>query len=150
MKKKDQSDWKVQRNKKKKQKKQQESIHVVEVISCTKGKQGLDPGLTDDSIRFLTVEIDGDAPENANPKQKLDDGEIVEVRPLLMQCEQKLASAQDGPAADVCDPIALLFTGVDVVLVECNKLFEYVKSICKEIYVEAMVYSFAIGYNMRQ
>ncbi|KHN80033.1 Putative nudix hydrolase 2 [Toxocara canis] len=95
--------------------KEETGYTATKVISCTKGKQGLDPGLTDDSIRFLTVEIDGDAPENANPKQKLDDGEIVEV-----------------------------------VLVECNKLFEYVKSICKEIYVEAMVYSFAIGYNMRQ
>uniref|UniRef100_A0A914RDI0 Uncharacterized protein n=1 Tax=Parascaris equorum TaxID=6256 RepID=A0A914RDI0_PAREQ len=51
---------------------------ILHVISCTEGKQGLDPGITDDSIRFLLVEINGDAPENLNPTQELDDGEMVE------------------------------------------------------------------------
>uniref|UniRef100_A0A9J2Q3P0 Nudix hydrolase domain-containing protein n=2 Tax=Ascaris TaxID=6251 RepID=A0A9J2Q3P0_ASCLU len=94
--------------------KEETGYTATKVISCTEGKQGLDPGITDDSIRFLLVEINGDAPENLNPTQKLDDGEMVEV-----------------------------------VLVECDKLLEYVKSICKEVHVEAMVYSFAIGYSLR-
>lgn len=49
------------------------------MVSCTKGKQGLSPGLSDESINFVMVEVDGDAPENKDPKQSLDDGEIIEV-----------------------------------------------------------------------
>lgn len=39
----------------------------------------MSPGLTDESVNFMMVEVDGNAPENKNPKQKLDDGEIIEV-----------------------------------------------------------------------
>ncbi|VDN52602.1 unnamed protein product [Dracunculus medinensis] len=73
---------------------------------------GLDPGLTDDSVNFLRVEIDGDAEENKNPVQKLDEAEHVEV-----------------------------------VLVECDKIWSYVQSVSNNLYVEAMVYTFALGYS---
>lgn len=54
-------------------------MFLLQILSCTKGKQGLSPGLTDESVNFMMVEVDGNAPENKNPKQKLDDGEIIEV-----------------------------------------------------------------------
>ncbi|CAM9387233.1 unnamed protein product [Choristocarpus tenellus] len=33
-----------------------------------------DPGLTDANMRYVVIEIDGDAPENQNPKAQPDDG----------------------------------------------------------------------------
>lgn len=56
---------------------------IFQVLSLSEGKQGLDPGLTDDSVNFLRVEIDGDAEENKNPVQKLDEAEHVEVKPVM-------------------------------------------------------------------
>ncbi|VDO26978.1 unnamed protein product [Onchocerca flexuosa] len=63
----------------------------------------------------MLVEVDGDAPENKNLKQDLDDGEIIEV-----------------------------------VLVECEKLLSYIEFICTEVYVDSMVYTFALGMNYAQ
>ncbi|XP_041113642.1 ADP-sugar pyrophosphatase [Polyodon spathula] len=39
----------------------------------------LDPGLTNCTTHIVTVNINGDDPENIKPKQKLGDGEFVEV-----------------------------------------------------------------------
>ncbi|MFH4979324.1 hypothetical protein AB6A40_006033 [Gnathostoma spinigerum] len=83
------------------------------VISVSKGKQMLDPGLSDDSVAIITVEIDGDELINQNPEQHLDEGESIEV-----------------------------------VLVECSKIMEYLKSIEESTFIESMVYTFAVGYTM--
>ncbi|KAK0404437.1 hypothetical protein QR680_017453 [Steinernema hermaphroditum] len=83
------------------------------VIERSNGIQPLDPGLCDDSCQFVMAEIDGDAPENANPKQNLDSAESIEV-----------------------------------VLVECDKLLEFVRAHERRFRVEAMLYSFAIGFAM--
>lgn len=61
------------------------------------------------------MEVDGDAPENRNPIQRLDAGEIIEV-----------------------------------VLVEYDKLPSYVKEVDKQVHVEAMVYTFALGMQYSQ
>ncbi|VDK79485.1 unnamed protein product [Litomosoides sigmodontis] len=95
--------------------KEETGYTATKILSCTKGKQGLSPGLTDESVNFMMVEVDGNAPENKNPKQKLDDGEIIEV-----------------------------------VLVECDRLLSYVELICNEVYVESIVYAFALGMNYAQ
>lgn len=95
--------------------KEETGYTAKKVVSCTKGKQGLSPGFSDESINFVMVEVDGDAPENKDPKQSLDDGEIIEV-----------------------------------VLVECEKLLPYIESICSDVYVESMVYAFALGMNYAQ
>ncbi|VDM10331.1 unnamed protein product [Wuchereria bancrofti] len=95
--------------------KEETGYTATKVLSCTKGKQGLSPGLSDESVNFMMVEVDGSAPENRNPKQNLDDGEIIEV-----------------------------------VLVECDRLLPYVELICTEVYVESMLYAFALGMNYAQ
>ncbi|CAI4227367.1 unnamed protein product [Auanema sp. JU1783] len=88
-------------------------ISSSDIIHKSGGVQGLDPGLTDDSIQFVTVNVNGDLAENQNPVQKLDSEEAI-----------------------------------DVILVETKDLLRYLGSIEKEIHVEAMVYSFAIGCHL--
>ncbi|VDN24340.1 unnamed protein product [Gongylonema pulchrum] len=100
--------------------KEETGYTAKKVISCTKGKQGLSPGLTDESVNFVMVDVDGDAPENQNPKQKLDDGEIIESE----QQQQQF--------------IIILSAFYQVVLVECDKLLPYIESICSEVHVESM------------
>ncbi|XP_041059426.1 ADP-sugar pyrophosphatase [Carcharodon carcharias] len=39
----------------------------------------LDPGLTNCTMNYVTVNINGDDSENLRPKQRLDDGEFIEV-----------------------------------------------------------------------
>ncbi|XP_010182523.1 PREDICTED: ADP-sugar pyrophosphatase, partial [Mesitornis unicolor] len=39
----------------------------------------LDPGLSNSTTHIVSVTINGDEAENTRPKQKLDDGEFVEV-----------------------------------------------------------------------
>uniref|UniRef100_A0A0N5AII5 Nudix hydrolase domain-containing protein n=1 Tax=Syphacia muris TaxID=451379 RepID=A0A0N5AII5_9BILA len=58
------------------------------VVSCSSGNQPLDPGLSNDCVNFITVEVDGDAEENRNPKQKLEEGEAINVE--LVECEKLL------------------------------------------------------------
>jgi len=94
--------------------KEETGYTATKVISQTKGQQALDPGLADDTVQFLTVEIDGDLPENRMPTQTLEVGEHVEV--VLVPCDQILQAMQ-----------AFTEQGVSV---------------------EAMLYSFAIGYSM--
>uniref|UniRef100_A0A8R1XSA7 Nudix hydrolase domain-containing protein n=1 Tax=Onchocerca volvulus TaxID=6282 RepID=A0A8R1XSA7_ONCVO len=95
--------------------KEETGYTATKILSCTKGKQSLSPDLADESISIMMVEVDGDAPENKNLKQDLDDGEIIEV-----------------------------------VLVECEKLLSYIEFICTEVYVDSMVYTFALGMNYAQ
>lgn len=94
--------------------KEETGYTATKVISQTKGQQALDPGLADDTVQFLTVEIDGDLPENQTPIQTLDVGEHVQV--VLVACDQIMQSLH-----------AFTEQGVSV---------------------EAMLYSFAIGYSM--
>ncbi|VDM97691.1 unnamed protein product [Thelazia callipaeda] len=68
--------------------KEETGYTVSKVISCSKGKQSLSPGLTDESINFVVVDVDGNAPENKNPKQNLDDGESIEV--VLVESDKLL------------------------------------------------------------
>lgn len=53
----------------------------------------MSPGLTNETVQVVTVEVDMSAPENANPKQQLDEGEFVErivvdKRELLQKLEE--------------------------------------------------------------
>ncbi|XP_043570093.1 ADP-sugar pyrophosphatase isoform X1 [Chiloscyllium plagiosum] len=48
-------------------------------ISETTPDLCLDPGLTNCTMQYVTVNINGDDSENLHPKQRLDDGEFVEV-----------------------------------------------------------------------
>jgi len=86
------------------------------IIACTLGRQPLDAGLVDDTLRVLQVEIDGDSEMNRNPQQHLDDGEHVEV--VLVACDRIVAELDAMTRAGVC--------------------------------VEAMLYTFAIGYGMHR
>ncbi|KAI7840091.1 hypothetical protein COHA_006220 [Chlorella ohadii] len=38
-----------------------------------------DPGMTNANMQYVTLLVDGDAPENRDVKQELDDGEFIEV-----------------------------------------------------------------------
>ncbi len=85
------------------------------LMKATKGEMMLDPGLSSDSVSFVTVEVDGDAPENDNPKQDLQHGEHIFVE-----------------------------------IVPCDEILQYLDQFIKDgVYVEAMLYSFAIGYNLK-
>mmetsp|Transcript_6623 Transcript_6623/g.21707 ORF Transcript_6623/g.21707 Transcript_6623/m.21707 type:complete len:213 (+) Transcript_6623:169-807(+) len=67
-------------------------------IISTSPPVALSPGLTDESVRLCVLDVDLDAPENASPKQCLEDGEFIRVRRVpLDQLEQLLATrASDG------------------------------------------------------
>ncbi|VDD89739.1 unnamed protein product [Enterobius vermicularis] len=93
--------------------KEETGYTATKVVSVSPGIQSLDPGITDDSVVFVTVEIDGDAPENLSPKQSLDEGESLEV-----------------------------------LLVECDKILDYINSIAGTVNIETMVYTFAVGFAM--
>lgn len=68
--------------------KEETGYTAKKILSCTKGKQGICPGFSDESMNFLMVEVDGNAPENRNPKQHLDEGEVIEV--VLVEFERLL------------------------------------------------------------
>jgi len=38
-----------------------------------------DPGMSNANLRVVVVDVDGDAPENLDPQQQLDEGEFIEV-----------------------------------------------------------------------
>uniref|UniRef100_A0A0N5BXN9 Nudix hydrolase domain-containing protein n=1 Tax=Strongyloides papillosus TaxID=174720 RepID=A0A0N5BXN9_STREA len=82
------------------------------VILEPRNIQCLNPGLTDDTVQFMVVEIDGDNEVNQNPKQSLEDHECLSV-----------------------------------VLVEMDKIFDYLDKLEKSVQVEAFVYTLAIGLN---
>ncbi|CAJ0568303.1 unnamed protein product, partial [Mesorhabditis spiculigera] len=88
---------------------------ATKVLNRSSGIQGLDPGLSDDSVQFVTVEIDGTDPRNTNPSQNLQSEEAIEV-----------------------------------LLVECDKILDFMKANEKNLHIEAMVYTFAIGYDLAQ
>lgn len=75
----------------------EETGFVGSVVS-TSPPVALSPGLSDESVRLCVLEVDLDAPENASPKQCLEDGEHIRVRRVpLDQLEQLLATrASDG------------------------------------------------------
>lgn len=94
--------------------KEETGYTVSKVVYATDGVQSLDPGLSNDSVNFVVVEIDGDSPDNCNPVQILDASEDI-----------------------------------DVILVPCDEALEKLREFTAEgIYVEAMVYSFVLGYSM--
>eukprot|EP01065_Artemidia_motanka_P019670 TRINITY_DN2344_c0_g2_i1.p2 TRINITY_DN2344_c0_g2~~TRINITY_DN2344_c0_g2_i1.p2 ORF type:complete len:205 (+),score=82.33 TRINITY_DN2344_c0_g2_i1:154-768(+) len=56
----------------------EETGYVGKVVSTTNSVV-LSPGLTNESVSVVTVDVDLADPANQNPKQVLDDGEFVEV-----------------------------------------------------------------------
>lgn len=80
------------------------------VILEPRNIQCLNPGLTDDSVQFMVVEIDGDNEINKNPKQSLEEHECLSV-----------------------------------VLVETDKVFDYLDKLEKSVQVEAFVYTLGIA-----
>ncbi|CAD6191656.1 unnamed protein product [Caenorhabditis auriculariae] len=66
----------------------EETGYTASRVISTSESCGLDPGLTDDSVNLVMVEIDGDAPENVNPSQKLDSTESIDV--ILLEHDQLL------------------------------------------------------------
>lgn len=78
------------------------------IILEPKNIQCLNPGLTDDSVQFMIVEIDGDSEINQNPKQSLEDHECLSV-----------------------------------ILIETDKIFDYLDKLEKSVQVEAFVYTLA-------
>uniref|UniRef100_A0A1I8AP62 Nudix hydrolase domain-containing protein n=1 Tax=Steinernema glaseri TaxID=37863 RepID=A0A1I8AP62_9BILA len=56
----------------------EETGYVGRIVDRSSGIQPLNPGLSDDACQFVTVEVDGDAPENSVPKQQLDSAEAIE------------------------------------------------------------------------
>nr|XP_009681297.1 PREDICTED: ADP-sugar pyrophosphatase isoform X1 [Struthio camelus australis]XP_009681298.1 PREDICTED: ADP-sugar pyrophosphatase isoform X1 [Struthio camelus australis]XP_009681300.1 PREDICTED: ADP-sugar pyrophosphatase isoform X1 [Struthio camelus australis]XP_009681301.1 PREDICTED: ADP-sugar pyrophosphatase isoform X1 [Struthio camelus australis]XP_009681302.1 PREDICTED: ADP-sugar pyrophosphatase isoform X1 [Struthio camelus australis] len=57
---------------------EEETGYTGEVVECTPALC-LDPGLSNSTTHIVTVTINGDDAKNIRPKQKLDDGEYVEV-----------------------------------------------------------------------
>nr|XP_009487225.1 PREDICTED: ADP-sugar pyrophosphatase [Pelecanus crispus] len=57
---------------------EEETGYKGEVVECTPALC-LDPGLSNSTTHIVSVTINGDEAENTRPKQKLDDGEFVEV-----------------------------------------------------------------------
>ncbi|GCC38217.1 hypothetical protein chiPu_0016729 [Chiloscyllium punctatum] len=56
-----------------------EETGYIGEISETTPDLCLDPGLTNCTMQYVSVNINGDDSENLHPKQRLDDGEFVEV-----------------------------------------------------------------------
>ncbi|CAM9544983.1 unnamed protein product [Discosporangium mesarthrocarpum] len=52
--------------------------NVSPIVPC-------DPGMTDANMRYVTIEIDGDAPENQSPIAQPDEGEFIMVRMLPVE-----------------------------------------------------------------
>ncbi|XP_015725814.1 ADP-sugar pyrophosphatase [Coturnix japonica] len=57
---------------------EEETGYKGEVVECTPALC-LDPGVSNSTTHIVSVTINGDDAENTRPKQKLDDGEFVEV-----------------------------------------------------------------------
>eukprot|EP00040_Diaphanoeca_grandis_P005934 m.35187 g.35187 ORF g.35187 m.35187 type:complete len:221 (-) comp17098_c0_seq1:48-710(-) len=57
----------------------EECGYVGKVIGQLSPELNLSPGLSNETAAVVHLEIDLDAPENKNPKQKLEDGEDIEV-----------------------------------------------------------------------
>ncbi|XP_009647751.1 ADP-sugar pyrophosphatase isoform X1 [Egretta garzetta] len=57
---------------------EEETGYKGEVVECTPALC-LDPGLSNSTTHIVSVTINGDEAENTRPKQKLDDGEFMEV-----------------------------------------------------------------------
>ncbi|VDM44857.1 unnamed protein product [Toxocara canis] len=88
-------------------------LNVNKVLSCSEGSQLLVPTFSDVSVQFVTAEVSESDLDNIATKQKLDDGEFIEV-----------------------------------VIVECRSLLQFVQQASETMNVEAVLYSFAIGYAM--
>ena len=59
----------------------------------------MSPGMTDESIHFVTVVVDLDSPANANPKQALEETESIDVVEVpLKELSSTLASASQSGA----------------------------------------------------
>lgn len=81
---------------------EEETGYKGEVVECTPALC-LDPGVSNSTTHIVSVTINGDDAENTRPKQKLDDGEFLEVISLpkndLLQRIDELV-AEDNIAVD--------------------------------------------------
>ncbi|KAI1708640.1 NUDIX domain-containing protein [Ditylenchus destructor] len=88
--------------------KEETGYSATKVLGLSSGKQILDVGMGDDSVRFLTVEIDGDAEENKSPKQELTDDEHIQV--LTVECDKLLEFLDQVNKSDDTEVEAILYT----------------------------------------
>lgn len=68
--------------------KEETGYTLSRVISCASGKQFLDPGLGDHSVRFVTVEVEGDDEVNRDPTPIQNDNEYLEI--ITVECDKLL------------------------------------------------------------
>lgn len=68
----------------------------------------MSPGLTDETIEMVIVQVDLDKPENMNPKQALDEGESIEL--LRVSLLDGLKDMMKDKNSQRGVPIALLYT----------------------------------------
>ncbi|KHN80029.1 Putative nudix hydrolase 2 [Toxocara canis] len=135
-------------------------LNVNKVLSCSEGSQLLVPTFSDVSVQFVTAEVSESDLDNIATKQKLDDGEFIEhalhfIRVVPMRisfCGQCVTIAYEMMGSDL-DNIATkqkLDDGefIEVVIVECRSLLQFVQQASETMNVEAVLYSFAIGYAM--
>uniref|UniRef100_A0A0N5A2P8 Nudix hydrolase domain-containing protein n=1 Tax=Parastrongyloides trichosuri TaxID=131310 RepID=A0A0N5A2P8_PARTI len=90
--------------------KEETGYTISKVLVEPKNIQTLNPGLTDDSVQYMVVEIDGDDEINMNPKQNLEEHECIEV-----------------------------------ILIETDKVYDYLEDLGNTVQVQAPVYTFALA-----
>ncbi|XP_009647752.1 ADP-sugar pyrophosphatase isoform X2 [Egretta garzetta] len=78
---------------------EEETGYKGEVVECTPALC-LDPGLSNSTTHIVSVTINGDEAENTRPKQKLDDGEFMEVISLPKNDLLQRIDAEEHIAVD--------------------------------------------------
>ena len=71
----------------------------------------LSPGLSDERVVMVSVDVDLDAPENRDPAQQLDPGEFVVVRRVPLAAMREVL---DAGAAMPIEGLYLLAIGLEV------------------------------------
>ena len=71
----------------------------------------MSPGLCDETVQVVVVDVDLDAPENRDPAQQLDPGEFVVVRRVPLDAMREVL---DAGAAMPIEGLYLLAIGLEV------------------------------------
>jgi len=71
----------------------------------------MSPGLTNEMVSIVVVNVDLDAPENQNPKQELEGGEDITLKrvPLLKMLKSMQDAGQNGLSKEMSMPVAMLY-----------------------------------------
>ncbi|KAI1700273.1 NUDIX domain-containing protein [Ditylenchus destructor] len=88
--------------------KEETGYTATKVLNISTGKQILDPGMGDDSVRFMTVEVDGSLEVNQNPKQELDGDEHIQV--ITVECDKLLEYLEEVNKSEDTEVEAMLYT----------------------------------------